>query len=346
MSAPVLYVGNLNPSTSANVVGKTFEQYGDVVNATISTRDGRSLGFGFVQMVDQLATDQALSHLNGFLLEGRRIRVQVARNQNALAPMEQQGAPRPQAPPQQPPRAPKGQQQHQTPYRPTPSTNYSAPPRYPERSQQPARQQQPRRNRRGPRQNPRSYMMPAYPNFTYPYPVNMQQQEWLIEEVRRLTEEIKTLRKEKAQPKEAQPKKEKKQPQPKPKAQPTQPKQPKRSNRQSRRRPRLDPSEIPQKPTTVHIRSVPLELTLDELRTRLSEFHVKDVQLPQSRFNTKHNAGYGFIEFSTPDEQKKFLSEHPTLEIGGVECKLEPAYDIEKLNEQLAANQTSQPPKA
>lgn len=83
MSVPIIYVGRLNTVTSATTIGKLFEQFGDVVNATIDTRDGRSLGRGYVQMARSQAAYEAVAQLNNAEVDGSRIRVEITNNQEA-----------------------------------------------------------------------------------------------------------------------------------------------------------------------------------------------------------------------------------------------------------------------
>jgi RNA recognition motif-containing protein len=56
-------------------VGKFFEQIGPVANASIVSRNGRSLGFGFVSLKDEAIVNQAVQALNGKDLLGRPIKV-------------------------------------------------------------------------------------------------------------------------------------------------------------------------------------------------------------------------------------------------------------------------------
>lgn len=76
-----LFVGNLSRDTSADTVKNVFEQYGEVGNVRILfDRETRvSRGFGFVEMADAAQAKEAMANLNDTELEGRRIRVDEAR---------------------------------------------------------------------------------------------------------------------------------------------------------------------------------------------------------------------------------------------------------------------------
>lgn len=79
--AKKLYVGNLSYTVSEEQLRDLFEQYGEVVSATVvMDRDsGRSKGFGFVEMATDEAGDEAISKLNGFNYERRALTVNEAR---------------------------------------------------------------------------------------------------------------------------------------------------------------------------------------------------------------------------------------------------------------------------
>ena len=79
--AKKLYVGNLPYSVDNDQLRSLFEQYGEVLSATIVTdRDsGRSKGFGFVEMSSDEAGAEAISKLNGFTFERRALTVNEAR---------------------------------------------------------------------------------------------------------------------------------------------------------------------------------------------------------------------------------------------------------------------------
>ena len=71
-----LYVGNLNYRTTEDTLGDIFSEYGDVVEVTII--EGK--GFGFVEFESEEDAKEAIENLNGEEVDGRRIRVDVARS--------------------------------------------------------------------------------------------------------------------------------------------------------------------------------------------------------------------------------------------------------------------------
>ncbi|KAH7821183.1 putative RNA recognition motif protein [Monocercomonoides exilis] len=73
-----LFVGNLSESTTAVTVGKLFETIGLVKSATIETRNEVSRGFGYVEMQDEEAAQTAMRQLNGYNLNGKPLRVEIA----------------------------------------------------------------------------------------------------------------------------------------------------------------------------------------------------------------------------------------------------------------------------
>lgn len=76
-----LYVGNLPYSITQDALKDMFNAYGNVVSSTIimDRVSGRSKGFGFVELEDDAAAQQAINDLNGKDMEGRNIVVSVAR---------------------------------------------------------------------------------------------------------------------------------------------------------------------------------------------------------------------------------------------------------------------------
>lgn len=79
-----LYVGNLSYSTTDDVLRAAFEQYGEVVNATVvlDRMTGRSRGFGFVEMANDSEATQATEAMNGAMLDGRALVVNEARERS------------------------------------------------------------------------------------------------------------------------------------------------------------------------------------------------------------------------------------------------------------------------
>lgn len=76
-----IFVGNLKFDATEDAVRTLFERYGAVSSARIMTdRDtGRSRGFAFVEMENENEADQAISALNGFMMDGRALNVNEAR---------------------------------------------------------------------------------------------------------------------------------------------------------------------------------------------------------------------------------------------------------------------------
>jgi len=76
-----IFVGNLKFNATEESVRSLFERYGAVTSARIMTdRDtGRSRGFAFVEMENENEADQAISALNGFMMDGRALNVNEAR---------------------------------------------------------------------------------------------------------------------------------------------------------------------------------------------------------------------------------------------------------------------------
>lgn len=76
-----LYVGNLNYATTEESLASLFSRYGEVYSSSV-VRDrttDMSKGFGFIEMAEGAAADAACADLNGREFEGRRIRVDIAR---------------------------------------------------------------------------------------------------------------------------------------------------------------------------------------------------------------------------------------------------------------------------
>ena len=75
-----IYVGNLPFSATEDSVRELFQQHGTVesVNLISDRETGRPRGFGFVEM-DDAGADAAISALEGTSMDGRNLRVNLAR---------------------------------------------------------------------------------------------------------------------------------------------------------------------------------------------------------------------------------------------------------------------------
>jgi len=86
-----LYVGNLSYSVTEGALEELFGSVGEVTSVNVITdrMTGRSRGFGFVEMADSTAAQQAVNQLNGRVLEGRAITVAEARPQQTRGPRDE-----------------------------------------------------------------------------------------------------------------------------------------------------------------------------------------------------------------------------------------------------------------
>lgn len=77
-----LYVGNLLFEVTESDLTDLFSQSGKVVSSTIIRfRDGKSKGFGFVEMEKEEEAKKAIETLNGQDFKGRKLVVAEARPQ-------------------------------------------------------------------------------------------------------------------------------------------------------------------------------------------------------------------------------------------------------------------------
>jgi RNA recognition motif-containing protein len=76
-----IFVGNLSFNTTESELRSMFEPYAAVESALIVTdrNTGRSRGFGFVEIADNGAAEQAIAALNGKDIGGRTLTVNEAR---------------------------------------------------------------------------------------------------------------------------------------------------------------------------------------------------------------------------------------------------------------------------
>jgi cold-inducible RNA-binding protein len=75
-----LYVGNLPYSVSESELRRLFSQAGTVESVTmpLDRQTGRPRGFAFVQMTTDAEANAAIQMFNGYVLDGRPLRVNVA----------------------------------------------------------------------------------------------------------------------------------------------------------------------------------------------------------------------------------------------------------------------------
>jgi len=76
-----IYVSNLGFHVGNEDLKGFFAAYGEVSSAKVITdrETSRSRGFGFVEMPNDAEGEEAIKKLNGFVVEGRSMNVNVAR---------------------------------------------------------------------------------------------------------------------------------------------------------------------------------------------------------------------------------------------------------------------------
>jgi len=79
-----LFVGNLSFSIGESELEAAFAEHGTVVSAVVirDRESGRSRGFGFVEMETDEMAGSAVGALDGFEMDGRRLRVNEAQPKN------------------------------------------------------------------------------------------------------------------------------------------------------------------------------------------------------------------------------------------------------------------------
>ena len=77
-----IYVGNLSYDMTEDQLREAFAAYGKVNSARLITNrfNGKSKGFGFVQMPDRAEADKAIAALNEKDIMGRKMKCNVAKN--------------------------------------------------------------------------------------------------------------------------------------------------------------------------------------------------------------------------------------------------------------------------
>ena len=76
-----IYVSNLSFNVTDEDLQSYFTEYGEVSSAKVITdkMTNRSRGFGFVEMADDAAAQKAIAELDGATVDGRAIKVNVAK---------------------------------------------------------------------------------------------------------------------------------------------------------------------------------------------------------------------------------------------------------------------------
>ena len=76
-----IYVSNLSFNVEDEDLRGFFEEYGEIKSAKVITDKftQKSRGFGIVEMVDEEAGQKAIKELDGAQVEGRAIRVTIAK---------------------------------------------------------------------------------------------------------------------------------------------------------------------------------------------------------------------------------------------------------------------------
>jgi RNA recognition motif-containing protein len=76
-----IYVSNLSFNVQDEDLQSYFAEYGEVTSAkVISDKEtGRSRGFGFVEMPDDAVAQKAIAELDGATVDGRAIKVSIAK---------------------------------------------------------------------------------------------------------------------------------------------------------------------------------------------------------------------------------------------------------------------------
>lgn len=83
-----LYVGNLSYNVTDQDLHTLFSNYGELLGSRliIDRNTGRSKGFAFIEFKTELAAKQALETLNGQDLQGRPLRISIAKDKTEHAP--------------------------------------------------------------------------------------------------------------------------------------------------------------------------------------------------------------------------------------------------------------------
>ncbi|KNE66052.1 hypothetical protein AMAG_19329 [Allomyces macrogynus ATCC 38327] len=70
-----IFIKNLDPSIDNKALHDTFAAFGKILSCKVATRDGQSLGYGFVHYETKEAADAAIQAVNGMLLNDKAVYV-------------------------------------------------------------------------------------------------------------------------------------------------------------------------------------------------------------------------------------------------------------------------------
>ena len=81
-------MGNLPYSVTEDSLKELFDSYGEIESVKVISDNftGRSKGFGFVVMSNNSEADKAISELDGNELDGRKIKVNIAKPKTERKP--------------------------------------------------------------------------------------------------------------------------------------------------------------------------------------------------------------------------------------------------------------------
>ena len=83
-----IYVSNLSFAVQDEDLRSYFAEYGEVTSAKVimDKFTSRSKGFGFVEMNDDTSAQKAIAELDGATVDGRTIKVNIARPREERSP--------------------------------------------------------------------------------------------------------------------------------------------------------------------------------------------------------------------------------------------------------------------
>ncbi|KAG0200268.1 Protein phosphatase PP2A regulatory subunit B [Mortierella sp. GBA30] len=70
-----IFIKNLDPTIDNKALHDTFSAFGNILSCKVATEDGQSKGYGFVHYETQEAADNAIKHVNGMLLNDKKVYV-------------------------------------------------------------------------------------------------------------------------------------------------------------------------------------------------------------------------------------------------------------------------------